>query len=115
MSATIVWSVDNMPYNTEPVNGFSQVVSTVNWRCTGYQTVGDVPYTYSLYGPCSFPPPATGDASFIQYSSLQPSQVIAWCWANGVNQAATEAAINANIANQISPTVTQGALPWSTT
>jgi len=40
--------------------------------------------------------------------------VVGWCWENGVNQEATEAAINANLAAQITPATTQPPLPWAT-
>jgi len=37
-----------------------------------------------------------------------------WVWASGVDQTATEAAINANLAAQITPATTQPPLPWVT-
>jgi hypothetical protein len=64
-----------------------------------------------VYGTCSFPEPATG-SSFTPYAQLTQSQVIGWCWANGVNQSATEAAIASNLNLQINPLVTQPPLPW---
>jgi hypothetical protein len=115
MSATIVWSVDSMPYNTQAVNGFNQVVATVNWRCSGYETVGSIPYTYSMVGSCPVPEPVSGDATFTEYNNLKPEQVIAWCWANGVDQQAVESTINAVIANQINSPIAQAPLPWTTT
>jgi hypothetical protein len=38
--------------------------------------------------------------------------VIGWCWANGIDQQATETAINNNLNLQINPLVTQPKLPW---
>ena len=41
-------------------------------------------------------------------------QLIGWCWENGVDQTATEAAINANLASQITPAVIKPTLLWAT-
>lgn len=105
MSATIAWTIDWMEASTQTINGFSEVVLTCGWRCTGTEANTATPpvtFTNSIYGTCSFPEPATG-AAFTPVNQLTTAQVIGWCWANGVNQAATEAAINANLAGQITP------------
>ena len=116
MSATINWSIDWMSASTQTINGFSEVVLTCGWRATGTEANTATPpvtFTNSIYGTCSFPEPQTG-ASFTPYNSLTQSQVVGWCWENGVNQTATETAINANLASQINPATTQPPLPWAT-
>jgi len=106
-----------MNTSTQTINGFTEVVLTCGWRCTGTETNTATPpmtFTNSIYGTCSFSEPQIGGA-FIPYAQLTQAQVIDWCWSNGVNQAATEAAINANLALQINPVVEQLPLPWITT
>jgi hypothetical protein len=43
---------------------------------------------------------------------LTQAEVLAWCWANGVDKDATEASIQSQINGQINPTVIQPPLPW---
>jgi hypothetical protein len=64
-----------------------------------------------VYSTCSFPLPAEGGA-FTPYADLTQDQVLGWCWANGVNKDATEAAVQAQIDNQINPPTIQPPLPW---
>jgi hypothetical protein len=116
MSATINWTIDWMSASTQTINGFSEVVLTCGWRCTGTEANTATPpqtFTSSIYSTCSFPEPATG-SSFTPYAQLTQSQVVGWCWENGVNQTATETAINANLASQINPATIQPPLPWAT-
>jgi hypothetical protein len=115
MSATIAWSIDWMQTSTQTINGFTEVVLQVGWRCTGTEANTATPpvtFSNSIYGTCSFPEPQAG-ASFTPYAQLTQAQVVGWCWANGVNQAATEAAVNSNLNSQINPTVIQSPLPWA--
>ena len=115
MSAQIVWSIDWMSASTQTINGHSEVVLTCGWRATGTEANTATPpvtFTNSIYGTCSFPEPATG-SSFTPYAQLTQSQVIGWCWDNGIDQQATETDINTNLASQINPLVTQPPLPWS--
>ena len=105
---TLNWTIEYMSASTQPIAGQSEVVLTAGWRCTGT----DGTNTASNYGSCSFPEPKTGD-TFTPYAQLTQAQVLGWCYANGVNQAATETAINNNLALQINPLVTQPPLPWS--
>jgi hypothetical protein len=115
MSATINWTIDWMSASTQTINGFSEVVLTCGWRCTGIENNTATPpqtFTSSAYGTCSFPEPAEG-SSFTPYSQLTQSQVVGWCWSNGVDQTATETAINTNLTSQINPATIQPPLPWS--
>lgn len=102
---TITWAIEWM--QAKPVEGsLTDVVINAGWRCTGVD--GDC--AGSVYGSCSFPAP---DDDFIPYADLTQDQVLGWCWANGVDQAATEAAVQTQIDNQINPPVIQPPLPWS--
>jgi len=116
MSSTITWTIDWMDASTQIINGFSEVVLSCGWRCTGTaQNTATPPdsFTTSIFNACSFPEPAAG-GSFTPYDQLTQSQVVEWCWQNGVDQAATEAAVNENLALQVDPPIVQPPLPWAT-
>lgn len=90
-------------------------INVVHWRCNATQTEGTgddaVTYTASSYGTVGL----TYDASapdFTSYDSVTESQVEGWIWANGVDQSATETALQDNINAQINPTEASGT-PWS--
>ena len=86
--------------------GNTDVVFTVHWTCAGV----DGEYNASIYSTCSVPTP---EGTFTPYAQLTQSQVLGWIWANGVDQTATEAAVEQQIQNQINPPVVTPALPWS--
>ena len=110
MSATITWVIEWM--QTTPTTATPpETVLTAGWRCNGAEMVNSVDYTTSLYGTCSFPMP---EGTFTPYADLTQDQVLGWCWANGVDQTAIEAGVQANIDNQINPPVIQPPLPWAT-
>ena len=112
---TINWTIDWMNTSTQTINGFTEVVLTCGWRCTGTEANTATPpvtFTNSIYGTCSFPEPQTG-GEFTPYAQLTQTEVVGWCWANGVDQTATETAINNNLILQINPLVIQPPLPWS--
>jgi hypothetical protein len=85
----------------------TDVVFTVHWSCAGTQDT----YSASVYSTCSVPAPS-GDA-FTPYADLTQIQVLGWIWANGVDQTATEAAVQSQINGQINPTVVTPPLPWT--
>ena len=85
--------------------GETDVVFTVHWTCSGVQ--GD--YNGSVYSTTGVPAP---EGSFTPYDQLTQEQVLGWVWANGVDKAATEAAVAQQIANQINPPVVTPPLPW---
>lgn len=95
------WTISTLERETS--NGF---VTTAHWQATAVD--GD--YTASIYSTCSFPLP---DGTFTPYADLTQEQVLGWCYANGVDKTATEAAIQANIDNQINPPIIQPPLPWA--
>ena len=108
----ISWIIERLL--VKPTEGtYTDVVITADWRCNGTETTGsgDTEQTYSgtCYGSCSFAPP-TG--SFTPYNELTEQQVLGWCFANGVDQAAIEANVTAQIEAQINPPVVVLPLPW---
>lgn len=106
MSATITWIVTAM--DCYPQEGSeTDVVFNVHWTCSGVQDT----FTGSVYSTCSVPAPS--GSAFTPYADLTQDQVLGWIWANGVDQAATEAAVQQQIDNQINPPVVTPQLPWS--
>jgi hypothetical protein len=100
---TITWTVTAMDCSTTETNPDTVIVC--HWTCAGT----DGTYNASIYSTCSVPSP-TG--SFTPYSDLTQSQVLDWCYANGVDKSATEAAVEAQLQAQINPPVVTPALPW---
>lgn len=95
---TINWTISNLDRRTS--DGFIQVA---HWRCTGAD--GDL--SASVYSTCAF----EGDLE-TPYENVTEADVLGWCWANGVDKDATEAAVAAQIESQKTPAVASG-LPWS--
>jgi len=101
---TILWIIERLL--VKPTEGsLTDVVITADWRCNGSQDQ----YSGTCYGSCSFQPPS-GD--FTPYEDLTEAQVLNWCYANGVDQAAIEANVTQQIENQIHPPVVTLPLPW---
>jgi hypothetical protein len=82
-------------------------VITADWRCNGSQDQ----YSGTCYGSTSFAPPS---GSFTPYDQLTEQQVLDWCFANGVDQAAIEANVSLQINDQINPPIIAPPLPWVT-
>jgi hypothetical protein len=116
MSVTITWQIDWMNTSTQTINGFTEVVLTAGWRCIGTEQSGtgtNPPiYSSSAYGTVSFPEPATG-GSFTPYNQLTQTQVLGWCYSNGVDKTATEASVTASVTAQVNPTEVELPLPWA--
>jgi len=83
----------------------TDVVITANWSCRGSNGTCSAVLT----GCTDFAPPS-GD--FTPYEDLTEQQVLGWCFANGVDQAAIEANVTAQIAWQIDSPVISPPLPW---
>jgi len=103
---TLNWIIERLL--VKPTEGsLTDVVITADWRCNGTQDQ----YSGTCYGSCSFAPPS---GSFTPYPDLTQDQVLGWCYANGVDQSATEANVSAQINDQINPPVIAPPLPWVT-
>ena len=94
------WTIANLERNVADGG-----VTVAHWRVT--EVDGD--YSASSYGTCGFTPDAS-DPSFVAYDNLTESDVLGWVWAE-VDQAATEAALTADIEEQKNP-VTADGMPW---
>jgi hypothetical protein len=103
---TITWTVSQLDCYPQE-DGHTDVVFNVHWQCTG----ADVDYTGQVYSTCAVTlDPA---APFTPYANLTQDQVLGWIWASGVDKAATEAAVQQQINNQINPPVVAPPLPWA--
>jgi hypothetical protein len=103
------WTVSAMDCKVSEDN-LSDVVITVHWRCSATEVDGDKTYSASVYSTCSVPGPGT---PFTPYADLTQEQVLGWIWANGVDKAATEAAVQQQIELQKHPVVVSPPLPWN--
>lgn len=110
--ATITWQIQWMQCKPQE-DGLQDVVITAGWACNGTQVSSTDPettYNGSVYSTASFPQP---EGDFTPYADLTEEQVLGWCWANGVDKASAEAAVQQQIDNQINPPVVQPPLPWA--
>jgi hypothetical protein len=102
---TLSWIIERLL--VKPTEGtYTDVVITADWRCNGSQDQ----YSGTCYGSTSFAPPS---GSFTPYPDLTEQQVLDWCYANGVDQAAIEANVTLQIENQINPPIIAPPLPWA--
>ena len=102
---TITWNISALDCVPNAPEGQDYVV-TAHWQCNGVD--GD--YTGSVYSTCSFP---VVQGAFTPYADLTQDQVLGWCWANGVDKASAEAAVEQQIQNQINPPIVSPPLPWA--
>ena len=96
----ITWTITQTDYET--ANGF---IFTAHWTATQV----DEGYTASIWSTCSWQP----GTPTIPYVNVTEAEVLAWCYASGVDKDATEAALAQNIALQKNP-VTASGTPWTT-
>jgi len=101
---TLSWIIERLL--VKPTEGsLTDVVITADWRCNGTQEL----FSGTCYGSTSLAPPS---GSFTPYDQLTQDQVLSWCFANGVDQAAIEANVTQQINDQINPPVIAPPLPW---
>lgn len=94
------WTIANLERNVA-----DGCFTVAHWRCTAE----DGEYTASAYGTVGFTPDASADG-FIAFENLTEADVLGWVY-ESVDQAATEAALAADIAGQKTPVTTDG-VPW---
>jgi hypothetical protein len=84
---TFNWTISTLEYDLTTDNS----VITAHWRCTATDDGGE--YSAGSYGTCGF--------------SADPG----WCFADGIDQEATEASLQVNIDLQMTPVQASG-VPW---
>ena len=97
---TTTWTIAQLDRKT--TDGF---VTTAHWTAVAV----DGSFSADTYSTCSW---SDGEPT-IPYDQLTQAQVLEWVWANGVDKAAIEASIAAQIQDQINPPVIQPPLPWA--
>ena len=105
-ATTILWTISQLDCKPQE-DGKTDVVVTAHWQCTGTQA----DYSAQVYGTASFT--LEQGAGFTPYDQLTESQVLGWCWTNGVDKDATEASVAAQIEAQINPPIVTPPLPWA--
>jgi hypothetical protein len=102
------WSISSLDCRVQE-DGLSDVVYNAHWRVSKTEVDGDKTYSASVYSTCSVPGPGT---PFTPYADLTQDQVLGWIWANGVDKAATEAAVQQQIELQKHPVTVSLPPPW---
>ena len=97
---TTTWTITQTDYQT--ANGF---ITTAHWTATAVYEG----YTASIWSTCSW----QAGTPTIPYANVTEAEVLAWCYAAGVDKDATEAALAQQIALQKNP-VTATGTPWTT-
>ena len=106
MATVFNWKISQL--NCYPqADGQTDVVFVVHWTCSGT----DGTYNGSVYSTCSVT--YVAGTPYTPYADLTQDIVLGWIWANGVDKAATEAAVQTQIDNQITPPVISPKLPWN--
>lgn len=99
----ITWTITQCDRLT--ADGF---ITTAHWTASAVD--GD--FTASIYSTCSFSKPED-NVDFTPYDDVTEQDVLGWCWADGVDKDATEAALIAQIELQKHPVKVSG-VPWTT-
>lgn len=110
MATNYFWRISAM--DTAPSDdGLTDVVKTVHWRRDATLEQDGKTYTGDIYGAmsCSAPDPM----AFTPYADLTFDDVCSWLEAN-LDVAQLDAALDAQIENQINPPLVQLPLPWDT-
>ena len=106
MATSFNWVISQLDCLPQSPEGADYVV-TAHWQCNG----SDGQYSGSVYSTCSFA--VVQGEQFVPYADLTQDMVLSWCWANGVDKASAEAAVQQQIDNQINPPIVSPPLPWS--
>jgi hypothetical protein len=103
---TFTWTISKLDCYPQYDNQ-TDVVFVVHWTCSGT----DGTHTGSVYSTCGVTYKA--DTPYTPYDQLTKNQVLGWIWAGGVDKASAEAAVQAQIDNQINPPVVSPPRPWT--
>jgi len=95
---TTTWTITQTNYET--ATGF---ITQAHWTATAVD--GD--YTASIWSTCSW----QAGTPTIPYANVTMAEVLAWCYAAGVDKDAVEAALAQQIELQKNP-VTAAGVPW---
>lgn len=105
MSNTYTWTVTAM--DAYPTSPQPDCVFCVHWNATAT----DGTHTASVYNTCQIP--YNAQDPYIPYAQLTQAEVLGWIHEHGVDQTATQEALDTMIANLVNPPVVTPKLPWS--
>lgn len=103
---TYTWLIEAIDCYPQ-AEGQTDVAFNCHWRCNAT----DGTHNATIYSTCSVT--YVAGSPFTPYAQLTQNQVLEWIWASGVDQTATQTALDTMIANQINPLVVTPKLPWS--
>ena len=106
MSNTYTWLVEAIDCYPQ-AEGQTDVAFNVHWRANAT----DGTHNATIYSTCSVT--YVAGSPFTPFAQLTQQQVLGWIWGSGVDQTATQNALDSMIASQVNPTVVTPALPWS--
>jgi len=111
MANTYTWSISAL--DAYPTTPQPDCVFNAHWQCvaTSDQTNNGIPYTARIYSTCNIV--YNPNEQYIPYANLTQAEVLSWIYENGVDQTATQTALDGMINAQINPTVVSPALPWA--
>ena len=98
MANTYTWQIDAIDYYPT-AESQTDVVFNVHWRCNAT----DGTHNATIYNTC--PVTYTAGSPFTPFANLTKTQVLGWIWADGVNETATQTALDGMIAAQVTPAV----------
>jgi hypothetical protein len=114
MSNVYTWTISAL--DAYPTTPQPDCVFCAHWQCVATSdqthTVNGQPYTARIYSTCNIV--YNPNEAYIPYANLTQAEVLAWIYENGVDQTATQIALDNMIAFEINPTVVSPALPWAT-
>jgi len=106
MATQITWLIEQLSVIPQ-LDGKTDVVIVAAWRCNGI----DGEYLGTVYGTAGFT--LSQGSSFTPYDQLTESQVLGWCYENGVDKTASEANVEQQVQNKINPPIITPPLPWA--
>lgn len=111
--ATFTWVIPTTEYDLQPADMDGAIV-VAHWRCKAEQTEGTgddaVTYTAQSSGTCALSPDPSA-SGYTPFADVTESQVLDWCYENGVDKDAIEASLAAKIEADMNPTQAAG-VPW---
>ena len=103
--ATYDWTILTLERDILPEDMDGAVV-IAHWQCVASQDT----HTSSAYGTAGFTPDPSAPG-YVAYEDLTEAEVLAWCWADGVDKDSIEANLQGQIDALITPTTADG-VPW---
>ena len=109
MATVFNWHVLDMGVENRLIDGHDDIVSIVNWECSGVQEDGATTYAATLCRNTVIPYVAE---TWVPYADLTESKVLGWVFDVDTVKADTETEIQNMLDLQKTPPIITPALPW---